>query len=160
MLLENIENALFCAVGGREQFFSEFPILLRKAISDIIDTPNTGRTLLAETEKTEKTHLGTKVEIALRSFTKFPKGAILDMLIDINDVDTKMTIGKNWMIPPEAIGHPCILVSYDEPKLTYSIGVFLADLANLNNGQNRDKKRTISKNGKMTIRWIAKDASI
>jgi len=59
---------------------------------------------LGETEKTEKTYLGTKIEILIRKFFKFPKG-LLDLHIEGHDVDIKNTVGGNWMIPTEAI-HP------------------------------------------------------
>ncbi len=43
-----------CA-GGAEKLREELPELFRKAIDEVIDTPRSGRRLITEIEKTEKT---------------------------------------------------------------------------------------------------------
>lgn len=68
--------------------------LLRAALDEVIDMPRTGRFSLDQLEKTEKTYIGTKVEIIFRDIFKLQKGNKLDLLIDGLEVDVKNTIGN------------------------------------------------------------------
>ena len=117
VIAKRLELALLKQAGGFDKFQPEFPKLIREAIDEVIDTPRTGRVHASELEKTEKTYIGTKVEILVRNFFHLPKG-ILDLTIDGLDVDVKNTLGNAWMIPPEAVGKPCILVASDEEERT------------------------------------------
>lgn len=65
LLIEQLEKAILRNAGGLEKFKKEIPLLLRKAIDEVIDAPRTNRFTLDEIEKTEKTYLGIKVEILL-----------------------------------------------------------------------------------------------
>jgi len=130
---------------------------LRKAIDEVIDSARTNRFTLDETEKTEKTYLGSKVEILLRSFLRFPKGKSLDLSIDGIEVDIKNTMRANWMIPSEAMGHPCILVKIDEKSGRFSIGIIVARCEALGLGTNKDGKSSLSKTGRDQIHWILYD---
>ena len=127
---------------------------MRKAIDEVIDSPRTNRFTLDETEKTEKTYLGTKIEILLRSWLGFPKGNILDLSIDGIECDVKSTMHQTWMIPSEAMGHPCLLVKTDEESARFSIGLIVIRKEVLTSGRNQDGKSSISKAGKGLIRWI------
>jgi hypothetical protein len=156
-IIERIESALLTEGGGLNKLREEIPALIRQAIDEVIDTPRTGRVHSRELEKTEKTYIGTKVEILVRNFFHLPKG-ILDLKIDGLDVDVKSTIGNTkWMIPPEAVGKPCILVASDEVKRTCSFGILVAHLENLTAGANQDKKRSVSARGSGSIHWILAD---
>ena len=62
-LLAPIVEAILDQAGGFESFAKDIPRLIRQAIDELIDTPRTNRFLLMDTEKTEKTYLGTKIEI-------------------------------------------------------------------------------------------------
>ena len=75
------------------------PPLFRQAVDEVIDAPRTNRFTIGELEKTEKTYLGTKVEILLRDFLKLPKGKILDLSVDGVEVDIKNTMQRAWTIP-------------------------------------------------------------
>ncbi len=127
--------------------------MFRKAIDEVIDTPRSGRRLLTDLEKTEKTYIGTKLEILIRNFLGLPKG-LLDLKIDGIDVDIKNTIGSNWMIPNEALGKPCILVACDEDEFRCYVGVFIAHASNLSTSRNRDAKRNLTPDGFENILWI------
>lgn len=155
-LLDKLCRLILEQSGGIDRLRVELPRLLRQAIDEVIDTPRTGRLTLDAIEKTEKTYIGTKVEILLRNFLGFPKG-LLDLDIDGHDVDIKNTVTGNWMIPQEAIGKPCILVSANESKSRCSFGVIMAVPANLTNGENRDRKLQISSAGKGRARWLLRD---
>ncbi len=158
-LIAFIESAIVRKARGRDRLNREIPLLIRRSIDEVIDAPRTGRFRLSETEKTEKTYLGTKVEILLRSLLGFPKGQTLDLAIEGIETDIKNTMGGNWMIPQEAIGHPCLLVREDELTGLYSFGIFVAREESLTSGGNRDGKRSISSFGQQKIKWISKDAS-
>lgn len=148
---------LMSAAGGPERFASEVPRLLRRAIDEVIDAPRTNRFTLSEVEKTEKTYLGTKVEILLRSCLKLPKGNILDLAIGGVETDVKNTMGGNWTIPMEAIGHPCLLLKENEQTARCFAGMIVARHAYLNPGRNRDAKRSFSAAAFSNIWWLLKD---
>ena len=132
------------------------PALLRQAFDEVIDSKRSGRFTFEELEKTEKTYLGTKIEILLRNFLKFEKGGKLDLRIDDIEVDVKNTVGSQWTIPVEALGHPCILIRADEKNALCWFGLLVIREAYLNPGKNRDLKRSISRLGREKIHWLLK----
>jgi len=156
-LIEVLEGAILRNAGGLARFKKTIPLLLRKAIDEVIDSPRTSRFTLDEVEQTEKTYLGTKVEILLRNSLRFPKGELLDLSIDGIETDIKNTMRTNWMIPSEAIDHPCILVIIDEDAARFSIGIIVARLEALGQGRNKDGKASFSKAGRDKIHWILRD---
>lgn len=159
LLVEQLETAILRNAGGMERFKKVIPLLLRKAIDEVIDSARTNRFTLDEIEKTEKTYLGTKVEILLRNWLRFPKGKTLDLSIDGIETDIKNTMRTTWMIPSEAMGHPCILVKTDEQSARFSIGIIVISNDALSTGKNKDGKSSISKAGKDKIHWILQDES-
>lgn len=134
--------------------------ILRNSLDEVIDMPRTKRFSLDELEKTEKTYIGTKVEIVFRDTFKLAKGQKLDLLIEGQEVDVKNTIGTNWTIPSEAVDEICILLKTDDSKSSFCIGLIICRERVLNKGKNRDGKRTISKAGKNEILWIVKDGRL
>lgn len=143
--------------GGQGRLAQEVPALLREVVDDVIQTPRTGRRSYDELEKTEKTYIGTRVEIMLRALLSLPRGR-LDAVVAGHDTDIKHTMGNNWMIPGEAIGHPCILVAADEDRARSYLGLIVARPEYLTQGEgNRDKKKTISAAGFAHIRWVFAD---
>ena len=155
-VIRRIEKDLVKRAGSMERLRADLPRLIREAIDEVIDTPRTGRVHASELEKTEKTYIGTKVEILVRNYFKLPKG-ILDLKIDGLDVDVKNTLANNWMIPKEAVGKPCILVYSDEQKRRCGFGVVVAHDIHLGAGSNQDKKKSISKTGFAMIHWMMAD---
>jgi hypothetical protein len=149
-MLAPIVEAILDQSGGWEQFSIGVPRLIRQAIDEVIDAPRTNRFTLSEIEKTEKTYLGTKIEILFRAFLKLPKGRNLDLSIRGAEADIKNTMGGNWAIPMEAHGHPCVLIKESESKAICSVGVIVADSSYLN----RDHKQTISKAGLQNVWWL------
>lgn len=139
--------------GGTAALQDSFTKMLREAIDSVIMTPKTGRRAYVELEKTEKTYIGTRVEIELRSLLKLPKGK-LDTVVLGHDVDIKHTMGNNWMIPTEAVGHPCILVAADETQAKCYLGLFVAELHYLTLSQNKDSKKSIAAAGFPHIMWL------
>lgn len=154
-LLNKLKIALETIAGSAYNINSDIPQLFRQAIDEVIDTPRTGRREFAELEKTEKTYIGTKMEILFRDYFGLPKGA-LDLVIDGQDVDIKNTTGGNWMIPPEAFDKPCILLAADEVKFVCFVGLFVAHPKFLTK-PNRDQKRSIQKKEFSNILWLLRD---
>jgi len=131
--------------------------VLRNTIDQLYDGQRTGRYKWDQLYKTEKTHCGTLVEINLQREFRFTDGHVLDFLIDGVEVDCKYSqrIG-GWMIPPEARGKICIVVSAADTEFpTWSLGIVRASEANLNLGSNRDSKATLNATGRESIRWLS-----
>lgn len=128
---------------------------IRKAFDEVIDGPRTGRFMIEQLEKTEKTYIGTKVEIVLRAELELERGSVLDNLICGHEVDTKFSIGKSWMIPREAVGQICLLVAGNDNAGTFVAGLLRMTEDVLTQGANQDGKRSVSANGKQRITWLA-----
>jgi len=131
--------------------------LIRRAIDEVIDAPRTKRLVLSQCEKTEKTYLGTKVEILFRDAISQPKGEFLDLNLGGVDTDIKHSIGTAWMIPKEAINKPCVLISENEATARFNLGVIVCRPENLTAGGNRDQKLQVSAYGREQAVWLAKD---
>lgn len=142
--------------GGETALAARFADMLRSCIDDVIMTPKTGRRAYEELEKTEKTYIGTRVEIELRAMLGLQKGK-LDTVILGHDVDIKHTMGSNWMIPTEALDQVCLLVAADEARARCYLGLIHAHPAKLTQGQNRDAKRSVSAEGFTDILWLLRD---
>ncbi len=155
-LLASLAAEITKRAGGRDELASKFSSMLRQCVDDVIMTPKTGRRSYDELEKTEKTYIGTRVEIELRAMLNLPKGK-LDTRILGCDVDIKNTMGSNWMIPTEAVDRPCILVAADEERAVCYLGLIVARLEYLTAGQNKDAKRSISAAGFSNILWLLRE---
>jgi hypothetical protein len=156
-LMRFLHDAILRHAGGFEKFRRDVPRLLRQAIDEVIDAARSRRYTIGEIEKTEKTYLGTKVEILLRHYLGVERGEILDLSIDGVEVDVKNTVRIAWTIPNEALGHPCILISANELTSLCSFGIIVIRADILNAGRNRDQKTTITKNGLKNVHWLLKD---
>ncbi|MCQ0092559.1 NaeI family type II restriction endonuclease [Roseovarius sp. M141] len=152
-LLSAIAGDITARAGGAATLADAIGSLLRNCVDDVIMTPKTGRRSYDDLEKTEKTYIGTRVEIELRTLLSLSKGR-LDTVILGHDVDIKHTMGGNWMIPTEAIGHPCILMAADEARAICHLGLIVARRDYLTEGQNKDAKRTVSAAGFSDILWL------
>ncbi|WP_411110225.1 NaeI family type II restriction endonuclease [Streptomyces sp. c-19] len=133
---------------------------LRTAIDEVLDGRRTGRYSIADLRKTEKTYIGTKVEIVLQDTFDIPQGPAkgMDYLIRSHQVDCKFTSGTTWEIPTEAVDQICLLVRVDEPMETFSVGLLRARSEFLTGAPNKDGKRKVSAPGKKKIKWIAEGA--
>ncbi len=156
-VLEAIAEELLDSGGGEPRVREQVPVLIRRAIDEVIDAPRTGRLRLEEIEKTEKTYIGTKVEILLRDFLGFPKGFARDLKIAGRDVDIKNTIGSNWMIPRESFEQPCLLVAADEKTGICQLGLIVCRAEYLSVGTNRDAKKSIRREAFCNARWILRN---
>lgn len=128
---------------------------IRKSFDEVIDGPRTGRYRIEQLEKTEKTYIGTKIEIVLRNELGLERGKVLDNLVAGHEVDTKFTVGSTWMIPREAIGQLCLLVSGDDNTGLCRMGLLRMVPQVLTNGENQDGKKSVSSQGRGQITWLA-----
>ncbi|MEU6390650.1 NaeI family type II restriction endonuclease [Streptomyces sp. NPDC046939] len=145
-----------------------FARVLRDTIDQLLNGEVTGRFAWQSLYKTEKTHAGTLVEINLQREFKFEDGRDLagghpmDYRILGFDVDCKFSQDfGGWMIPPEAVGHLCLLVWADDYQSKWSAGIMRARQEWLNSGGNRDRKITVkAEHRRDKILWLWKDAPL
>jgi hypothetical protein len=145
---------------GRSGFEHQAALTLRRALDEVIDGMRTGRWSVDALEKTEKTYIGTKVEILFRFEFELDQGKALDTRIRGHEVDIKCTVLKDWMIPREALEKLCLLVQVDDARSRFSLGVVRATASILRPAQNRDQKHSVSAEGKKAIRWLVKDGAL
>lgn len=132
-----------------------FAKAIRQALDEVIDGGRTGRWSIAQLEKTEKTYIGTKIEILVRTALELPREKPLDTVIAGHPVDIKWSsVRSTWQIPTEAVDEICLLVAGDEVRGTFEVGLLRCSDPFLNPGMNKDGKRTISKDGRAHIRWL------
>lgn len=134
---------------------ARFARALRRTIDMLLDGQHTGRYRWDQLHKTEKTYAGTLVEINLQREFDFADGEAMDYRIVGYDVDCKFSQRRgSWMIPPEAVGHLCLLVWASDEQSRWCAGLVRAEETRLNAGANRDAKRTLSTQGRAAIYWL------
>jgi hypothetical protein len=134
-----------------------FASLTRQGLDEVIDGGRTGRWALSQLEPTEKTYIGTKMEILVRSEFQLPREKPMDTIVAGHPVDIKWSSHRSgWQIPTEAVGHICLLLAGDEIRGTYEVGLVRCRLEYLNKGKNKDQKTTLSAVGRDQIRWLAR----
>jgi hypothetical protein len=132
-----------------------FGAAIRRAIDEVLDGPRTGRFLVSQLEATEKTYIGTKIEIVVRSALGLKREGPLDTLVAGHTLDIKWSATQGWMIPTEAVDELCLLVgTRSADPLVFDVGLIRCTAERLTQRGNRDQKRTISAAGKRHIRWL------
>ena len=134
---------------------------IRGALDMLLDGQHTGRYRWDQLHKTEKTHAGTLVEIALARALRLADGTALDYTIAGADVDCKFShrLG-GWMIPPEADGKLLLLVQASDEDGAWSAGLVRAVEENLRPAGNRDGKRALNDRGRAAVRWLHRYAPL
>lgn len=157
-ILSRIRDGIYAKLGGKDRLKEELPGLIKNAVDFVIDPERTLRTKISDLDKVEKTFIGLKIEHYLRDWLGVPKGLSRDLLIDDIEVDIKNTIGSTWMIPPETyrVEEPCLLIATAKFDGRCWLGLVLAR-KNYLNAENRDKKRSVSEEGKRNIMWLVRD---
>jgi hypothetical protein len=119
--------------------------VLRDTLDQLYDGQHTGRWKYDQLHKTEKTHMGTLVEINLHRQFDFADGDATDYRIADIEVDCKysMTYG-GWELPPEAIDHLCLLITATDEASTWSAGLVRVREEYLRDRRNRDSKRQLT----------------
>jgi len=147
--------AVAAELRGLDQDGSRMAAAIRGALDMLLDGQHTGRYRWDQLHKTEKTHAGTLVEIALARALRLADGVTLDYTIAGADVDCKFShrLG-GWMIPPEADGKLMLLVQASDEDGTWSAGLLRAAAGNLRPAGNRDGKRALSERGRAAVCWL------
>jgi hypothetical protein len=134
---------------------TRFGQVIRDTIDQLLDGQRTGRYRYEDLYKTEKTHLGTLVEINLQREFAFGDGEEMDYSISGVDVDCKFSaFSRGWQLPVESVGHVCLLVWANDGQSRWSAGLLRIEERLLGAGRNRDLKRTLNDEGFRAIRWL------
>jgi len=139
-----------------------FGAVLRESLDQVLDGPRTMRFRYSDLRKTEKTHVGTIVEINLGKAFDLADGDKMDYSIAGHDVDCKysMSLG-GWELPQESLGHLVLVTWADDDASRWAAGLWRVDPRHLGRGAgNRDKKHKMLKSGQEQIAWLWKDAPL
>lgn len=132
--------------------------VLRNTLDQLYDGQHTGRWNFSQLHKTEKTHMGTLVEINLHREFGFADGIDMDYRILGIDVDCKYSMGLyGWMLPPEVIGHIALVITASEDTASWRAGLIRVAEECVAQGRNRDRKGWLSPVGRERIRWLWDD---
>jgi hypothetical protein len=137
-----------------------FAHAIRQSIDEVLDGPRTGRWNFDQLEKTEKTYVGTKIEIVVRTALGLERGGLLDLDVEGIPVDIKWGMNSGWQIPQEAIDRLCLCIGGIRKMSHFVVGLIRCSEPFLNAGQNRDGKRTISALGKGSMRFLVTPAPL
>ncbi|WP_082923999.1 NaeI family type II restriction endonuclease [Dietzia sp. 111N12-1] len=144
---------------------SRIAFALREALDQVYDGRRTGRWDFTQLSKTEKTHIGTLVEIWLQREFEFDDGLDLDFSIAGVDVDCKWSRNLyGWEIPMEMYsrGHKiAMLIWGNEDSARWALGLLRIseDMLKPLGGQ-RDRKRQLSDLGRANITWVYRSATM
>jgi hypothetical protein len=130
---------------------SSFAEVVRKSIDEVLDGPRTGRWSFDQLEKTEKTYVGTKIEIVTRTALGLERARFMDLEIAGRPVDVKWSKTSAWQIPREAVGQLCLCIGGLEKLTRFQVGLVRCDPGNLNHGRNQDHKTTLSTVGRRAM---------
>ncbi len=137
-----------------------FGRVLRQSIDEVLDGPRTGRWDFGQLEKTEKTYVGTKIEIVLRTALGLERGPQMDLQIAGHAVDIKWAMGSTWQIPREAVGELCLCRGGLKGMAVFQVGVVRCLPEHLNPGENRDGKKTLSTAGREAMQMLVEPRPI
>lgn len=116
----------------------------------------------SDLRKTEKTHVGTIVEINLGKAFELEDGLDMDYRVAGVDVDCKYSMSfGGWELPLESLGHLVLLTWADDDRSRWSAGLWRVDPRVLGRGQgNRDRKRKMLKAGVAQVTWLWRDVTL
>jgi hypothetical protein len=132
---------------------------IREALDQIYDGQRTGRWDYTQLLKTEKTHVGTLVEIWLQREFGFADGDDLDYQIAGSDVDCKWSLNLyDWEIPQEMYNRGdriALVVWANEYTARWASGLIRISESVLRpTGKQRDGKRRLNSYGRDRILWL------
>ena len=129
--------------------------VLRDTFDQLYDGQHTGRWNFDDLHTTEKTHMGTLVEINLHREFNFADGDVTDYRIAGVQVDCKYSSYPfGWNLPPEVVGQLALLLHASESKLTWHAGILRIRPEYLRIGQTRDSKKELLASARSNIRWL------
>jgi hypothetical protein len=133
--------------------------VMRQSFDQLYDGGRTGVYHVDQLSATQKTHLGTFVEVNMaKEFNFETVGVKFDYRIAGHDVDAKFSLSGGWMLPPEVVGHLCLVMQASDEEAWFDIGVVRASADWLTAGGNRDKKVALRAGHRDKIAWIHRGA--
>jgi hypothetical protein len=132
--------------------------VLRDTLDQLYDGQHTGRWDFDQLHKTEKTHMGTLVEINLHRHFGFDDGDVTDYRIAGIEVDCKYSMSwGGWELPPEAVGELCLVLTASDACRSWAAGLIRVREADLRGSPNRDAKRQLAaaRRGQIRRLWPA-----
>lgn len=140
----------------------QFAAVLRDSLDQVLDGPRTMRFRYSDLRKTEKTHVGTIVEINLGKAFDLADGTAMDYRVLGHEVDCKYSMFMGgWELPLESLGHLVLLTWADDEASRWAAGLWRVDPRYLGRGAgNRDRKKKMLKSGQERIRWLWRDCAL
>jgi len=152
--------------AGRERF----GWVLRDALDELLDGERTGRWAYDQLGKTEKTHLGSIIEIKLSREFEIPAGDTIDWKIGSDELDCKFSRQfGGWEIPiemylpdPDAdvgtkagqANHAALVVWMNDDREQWAAGLVRIEHSILRISNNRDHKRKIRPERLDQVHWL------
>ncbi|MFF9804029.1 NaeI family type II restriction endonuclease [Streptomyces coeruleorubidus] len=135
--------------------------VLREAVDEVLNGGVTGRYDMKSLTKTEKTHLGSLVDMAIQREFRFEDGREMDFRIAGVDVDCRFSlVFGGWLFPPETLGRLCLLVWANDYQSRWSAGLLRVNEEWLNAGISRDLKATLKAEHRDKILWLWRDVEL
>jgi hypothetical protein len=172
--LQSVVDWFYAQPDARERF----RWALRDSVDELMDGQRTGRWCYQHLSKTEKTYLGTAVEVNLTKEFDVAGGDDLDWKVAGADLDCKFSKDLGgWEIPMEMYlcadhgeqsgkaDHPALLTWFDDDRSMWAAGLLRISDDRLHwkvptagagrvRGYNRDNKRKISATALGEIFWL------
>lgn len=159
---------------GEEDARERLRWALRDSLDELLDGQRTGRWAYQHLSKTEKTHLGTVVEVNLTKEFDFDNGKDLDWRIEGRDIDCKFSKDLGgWEIPMEMYrcsdhgdrqgktDYPALLTWFDDTTNRWAAGLItITDerlrwkVDGLQRAYNRDNKRCLANSAAQQVYWL------
>jgi hypothetical protein len=113
--------------------------VLRDTLDQLYDGQHSGRWAYEQVHKTEKTHMGTLVEINLHRRFGFGDDDATDYRIGGIEVDCKYSMSYGgWELPPESIDHLCLVITATDQSSSWTAGLIRVREGALRGRPNRD----------------------
>ncbi|MEP7023512.1 MAG: NaeI family type II restriction endonuclease [Actinomycetota bacterium] len=149
--LDQVEAELY----AKDADGSQVAGVLRDTLDQLYDGQHTGRWNLDQLHKTEKTHMGTLVEINLHRHFGFDDGDVTDYRIAGIEVDCKYSMSwGGWELPPEAVGELCLVLTACDETRSWAAGLIRVREPDLRGSPNRDAKRQLAAASRVRIRCL------
>ncbi|MGW0249879.1 NaeI family type II restriction endonuclease [Nocardia goodfellowii] len=137
-----------------------FATVLRRTLDQIYDGAVTGRFRRDQVTKTEKDYLGELVAREVQREFQLSDGAMLYFSIAGAEVDYRFSAAGLWAFPRESVSCLGLVVSVDDERSRFSVGVVRLREELLSPGGNRDGRSTLSRIGRSAIRYLVQDADL
>jgi hypothetical protein len=135
------------------------PTVLRETFDQIYDGQRTGRWDAEQLGKTEKTHIGTLIQINLQKELELADGEDLDYRIAGVEVDCKWSrLMYGWEIPPEMYRkqpHIALALWGNDYTSRWAAGLIrITEDVLRPMGRQRDAKRRLNEAGRSSVVWL------